>query len=211
MKKRLEVIYEKLLKEYGPQGWWPISSKYHPSDYSFPKDKNEQFEIIIGALLTQNTQWTSVEKSLNNLKKLDALEPRSLLKLDDEKLKNAIRPSGYFNHKSERLKLLAEWFLKDEGIPTREDLLKLNGIGPETADSILLYAYKVPSFVVDTYTKRILMGLELIDTSFGYNEIKKLFEGTLKPDYKIFQEFHALLVEHAKELKNGKENFLLNI
>jgi len=211
MKTKIKLLYDTLLNEYGYQGWWPLSSAgYHAKDYTFPKNKNEQFEIIIGSLLTQNTSWTSVEKSLANLKKLKALDPVGMLKINLDILKSAIKPSGYFNQKSERLKLLAKWFLENKNTPTREDLLKLKGVGPETADSILLYAYKIPSFVVDTYTKRILLKIGLIDDSFNYDMIKNLFEDNLKHDYKVFQEFHALLVEHAKQIKKGKR-LLLNI
>jgi len=224
MKDKLNLIYKKLLEEYGFQGWWPLLSLhknginptktgsmngYHPKDYSFPRNKNEQFEIIIGTVLTQNTSWTSVEKSLFNLKKLNSISPEKILKISLDEFKNAIKPSGYYNQKAERLKLLAKWFIDREEIPTRDELLKLKGVGPETADSILLYAYKIPSFVIDTYTKRTLIKLKLIDETFSYNEIKKFFEDNLELDFKIFQEFHALLVEHAKRLKSGEKDFLL--
>ncbi|MCK5609350.1 endonuclease III domain-containing protein [Candidatus Pacearchaeota archaeon] len=208
MKEKLKKIYDKLLEEYGHQGWWPLLGEYHLKDYSHPKNRNEQFEIIIGALLTQNTAWTSVEKSLANLNKLEALTPDGILELNLDDLKSAIRPSGYNNTKSERLKLLAEWFIKNEGIPSREELLKLKGIGPETADSILLYAYSVPSFVVDAYTRRILSGLGIIEDTINYNDLKNLFENNLSPDFRMFQEFHALLVEHAKRIKSGGKDFL---
>jgi len=217
-------LYQTLFFLYGPQGWWPLVSLenkfdsnptktgslrgYHPGDYSYPKNKKEQFEIIAGALLTQNTSWLQVEKALLNLKALHALDPKKLLGLDDDALKDSIKPAGYFNQKSERLKLLAEWFLSLKGVPTRNELLSLKGIGPETADAILLYAFKQPEFVIDAYTKRILVGLKLVSSKATYHEMKALFENVLDPDYQLFQEYHALLVEHAKRYYSGKETAL---
>lgn len=214
-------IYDRLLASYGPQGWWPLIELrdaggtnptktgsvqgYHPADYSYPQTRNQQFEIICGALLTQNTSWIQVEKALLNLKQIDSLSSGSILSLDPESLKEAVRPAGYYNQKAVRLKTLACWFSKlGDRIPAREELLSLKGVGPETADSILLYAFKQPSFVVDAYTKRIVTNLGLVDEKAGYNEIKSLFEENLPEDLAVYQEYHALLVEHAKRYYQKK-------
>ncbi|AKB25161.1 Endonuclease III [Methanosarcina sp. MTP4] len=226
----IKKIYDYLLDVYGPQGWWPLTELhvnggsnptktgsvqgYHPGDYTYPRNRTQQFEIICGALLTQNTSWPQVETALLNLKKLKALSPEGILALDPETLKEAIRPAGYYNQKAGRLKALAEWFsdLQEktperspersteiiQGIPSREELLCLKGVGPETADSILLYAFKRPSFVVDAYTRRITANLGLAGEKAKYDEIKALFEENLPEDTVLYQEYHAMLVEHAK-------------
>lgn len=217
-------IYDWLLNAYGPQGWWPLtklhanggenSTKtgsvqgYHPGDYSFPKTRTQQFEIICGALLTQNTSWLQVERVLMNLKKLKALSPEGLLALELETLKIAIKPAGYYNQKAERLLTLATWFsgLGDR-IPVREELLSLKGVGPETADSILLYAFGQPFFVVDAYTRRIVANLGLVPGKAKYGEIKILFEENLPEDPGLYQEYHALLVEHAKRYYRKNEEY----
>lgn len=209
-------IYTWLFKTYGPQGWWPLIELqarggknptktgsvqgYHPKDYSYPKTEAQRFEILCGALLTQNTSWLQVEKALLNLKKLEALFPSELLALDLEALKKAIKPTGYYNQKAKRLRLLASWFLElgNNRIPTREELLSLKGVGPETADSILLYAFSQPFFVVDAYTRRITTNLGLSSKKAKSEEIKILFEVNLPKDVILYQEYHALLVEHAK-------------
>jgi len=219
-KNIFKEIYETLYKLYGAQGWWPLldvdginptktgSIKgYHPNDYSYPKTKNQCFEICIGAILTQNTSWPSVEKSLLNLKELIDITPENILKLDIDKLKEAIKPSGYYNQKSERLKIFSEFFITCKSIPTRDELLKVKGIGNETADSMLLYAFKVPSFVIDAYTKRILLNLNLISENAKYDEIKELFEKNTEKNLEIYQEYHAMIVEHAKNYYRKKENY----
>ncbi len=208
----LKHIYNRLLKLYGEQGWWPLLSVkgnnptktgsiqgYHPNDYSFPKNKKQQFEIIVGAVLTQNTSWPQVEKALLNLNTLKVLGAEKILILDEEKLKQAIKPTGYFNQKTKYLKNIAKFFISLKGkTPTREEILKVKGVGNETADSILLYAYKQPEFVVDAYTKRIFEYLGVINHNITYMQIKQLFEENLPKDYKVYQEYHALIVEHAK-------------
>jgi endonuclease III related protein len=217
-------IYDDLFNMYGPQGWWPLLSLhmnnkginptktgsikgYHPNDYSFPKNNLERWEIIMGALLTQNTSWQSVEKSLFNLYNNNKFYPELILKSDIDDIKELIKPSGYFNQKAERLVLLAKWFLNLRGVPLRDELLKLKGVGPETADSILLYAFKMPEFVVDSYTRRIFLNLGLININDKYEIVKDFFMTNLDFDYKLFNEYHALIVEHAKRYYFKKENY----
>ena len=177
---KIQSFYENLLKEYGHQGWWPLlccegcnptktgSVKgYHPKDYSYPKTDNQRFEICIGAILTQNTSWVNVEKALINLKKLKAINAKALLELKDGDLKRAIKPAGYYNQKARKLKEFSTFYLMLKGkTPLREELLGVWGIGPETADSILLYGYKVASFVIDAYTKRIFSNLGFKENSY---------------------------------------------
>jgi len=203
IKNDLKDLYNILFTLYGAQGWWPTLKKgYHLNDYSFPNTQNEVFEVCIGAILTQNVSWKNVEKTLKNLKELNSLTPKNLLALEEEKLKAAIKPAGYFNQKAKKLKFFTEFFLSLNGrTPGREELLSLWGIGKETADSMLLYAFKVPTFVVDTYTKRLCLNFNLIKENEEYDAIKELFEKSIKPDLKVYQEFHALIVEHAKSKK----------
>ena len=221
---KIEKIYHELLKEYGPQGWWPLleldnsnpvnitksgSIKgYHPNDYSYPKTENQMLEICIGSIITQNTSWIQVEKALNNLNNLNALNIKGLRKLSDGKVKEMIKVAGYYNQKGKKIRLFAEFFYNLNGkIPTRKELLDIWGVGEETADSMLLYAFKVPTFVVDTYTKRIFTNLGLIDKKAKYEEIKDLFEKSIKPDLIIYQEYHALIAEHAKRYYAKKMDF----
>ena len=210
---KLLRVYNCLLKEYGSQGWWPLLDfkgrnptktgsiiGYHPGDYSFPKNEAQKFEICIGAILTQNTAWPNVEKALANLKKLKAIGANAINKIDIEKLKKAIKPAGYFNQKAKKLKEFSKFYLQLKGkTPTREQLLSVWGVGRETADSILLYAYKIPIFVVDAYTKRIFSKLGFFKETADYDEIRELFEKNLPKDFRVYQEFHSLIVEHAKQ------------
>ena len=208
------------MKEYGPQGWWPLlelnnntpilitksgSLKgYHPKDYSYPKTANQTFEICIGAIVTQNTSWIQVDKALNNLKRMNALNVKGIKKLSDGKLKEAIKCAGYFNQKSNYIKEFIKFFEELKETPPRKELLEVKGIGNETADSIRLYAFNQPEFVVDAYTKRIFTHLKLIKEKATYHEIKELFEKNLEKDFIIYQEYHALLVEHAKNYYSKK-------
>ena len=174
-------IYDLLYKEYGSQRWWPVSSS------------NSEFEIIVGAILTQNTNWKNVEKSIKNLKDNNLLDKNSIKNINIAKLAALIRSSGYYKQKAKKLKE----FVSFEGEINRENLLNIWGIGPETADSILLYAYNKPVFVIDAYTKRIFsrLGIKLND----YDEYQEYFHKNLPKDYKLFNEYHALLVELAKK------------
>jgi endonuclease-3 related protein len=188
-------IYEKLYKLYGPQDWWPGDTR---------------FEIIVGAILTQNTAWTNVEKAIVNLKKVGALNPVAMNRASEKSLASFIRPAGYYNIKAKRLKnFLALLYSKYSGslskmaaspiTSLKRDLLAVNGIGPETCDSILLYAFNKPAFVVDAYTKRIFSRHGFIPESATYHEVQKLFTDTLPQDVQVFNEYHALIVRLAKE------------
>lgn len=185
-------VYQQLFDSYGPQNWWPAKTP---------------FEMMIGAILTQNTSWTNVEKALAQFE--IPFEPQALLKLSNQELIDWIRPSGFFNQKSERLKLLAQWFLQYDGDVTiiqqhpaediRKALLSLKGVGPETADSIMLYAFEWPFFVVDAYTRRIFSRLGY-PVPKDYEAFRLQIEADLnRPSPSFYNEFHALIVYHAKE------------
>lgn len=218
MQGQIIKIYDKLYELYGPQGWWPLISHdgtnptktgairgYHQGNYDLPNERNQVYEVILGAILTQNTSWLQSEKALLNLDKLNAIEPEKLLHLEDEALKLAIRCAGFLNQKSIYLKEITKFFIELDGkVPTRKELLAVKGVGNETADSILLYAYKRPEFVVDAYTKRIFVHLGLVDENIKYIELKELFESNLPEDVVIYQEYHALIVEHAKRFYSKK-------
>ena len=207
-------LYYRLYNHYGAQGWWPLSSQggYHPNSYLHALSQEEIFEVALGSILTQNTSFVSVEKSLDNLQKLQALSPLALQKLPLDTLKEAIRPSGYFNQKAEYIHHFLAFFLSLEGkTPTREKLLDLKGIGEETADSILLFAYAQPEFKVDAYTRRVLSHLGLIQPDAKYGAIKELVQKNLESEFEnrdqrveIYQEFHALFVAHAKKYYSKK-------
>ncbi len=200
-------IYKTLYEKYGTQGWWPfIDSGYHPSEYDFPKNENQIFEICLGVILTQNTTFTSVVKSLNTLNAMNCLDYKAIKNMPLDTLKNTIKPSGYFNQKANYILAFIDFFERlEDKTPTREELLAIKGIGPESADSILLYAYNQPEFVVDAYTKRLLLHAGLIDEKASYYAIKKFMESEIEKEVKdrdelliCYQEFHALIVAHAK-------------
>jgi endonuclease III related protein len=195
MHDRLIEIYDLLLERYGRRHWWPAETP---------------FEVCVGAILTQNTNWGNVEKAIANLKRGGLLSPASLRELPVDMLSKVIRPAGFFNVKSARVKEFIAWLFDNYGgsvermsgaqLPElREELLTVRGIGPETADSILLYACAKPSFVVDAYTKRLLSALGIISGREGYEEIRSLFMENLPPNVELYNEFHALIVQHAKE------------
>ena len=218
MQNTITLIYKKLYDLYGPQGWWPLINYgglnlnktgaiigYHPKNYDLPKKRNEIYEIILGSILTQNTSWLQAEKALFNLYDLNAIEPEKFMDLDDETLKSMIKCAGFLNQKSNYLREITKFFIElNSKIPTRKELLAVKGVGNETADSILLYAYKKSEFVVDAYTKRIFSHLGFIDENIRYMELKKLFESNLPKDMAVYNEYHALIVEHAKRYYNKK-------
>ncbi len=189
----LKIIYEKLLDTYGEQNWWPVDKEYHKKNKSDPRE-----EIVIGAVLTQNTNWNNVEKALENLKKIKALNFKAIMEMPINSLEEAIKPSGFYRLKAKRLKNVCKHLhpvniVKSIG---REELLKISGVGRETADSILLYAGQRPYFVIDAYTKRLM--LRLYKMKGSYEDLRKIFEDNLPKDVKLFQEYHALIVKHAK-------------
>ncbi|MBU0481050.1 MAG: endonuclease III domain-containing protein [Proteobacteria bacterium] len=200
MSERINEIYRRLLDHFGPQGWWPGETP---------------FEVMVGAVLTQNTNWGNVEKAITNLKNAGFLSLEALADLDRNVLAELIRPSGYYNLKAKRLKNLLAAITENEGdlddyfacdLETlREKLLQVKGIGPETADSIILYAAEKPSFVVDAYTVRILRRHDLVWEEADYHEIRELFMDSLPEDTALYNEYHALIVKTAKEfcLKNN--------
>lgn len=183
-----------LFSHFGPRHWWPGETP---------------FEVMVGAILTQNTNWKNVEKAILNLKGAGLLDPFKINKLTPSKLSEFIRPAGYFRVKAARLKNFIRFFVDnydgDENAMAkldlsrlREELLSVKGIGPETADSILLYALGKPIFVVDAYTKRILLRHNLCNEEDGYNELQDLFLSALPEDVSLFNEYHALIVEAGK-------------
>ncbi len=202
----MQQIYGKLFKAYGKQGWWPLSkgsleTKHHNGKPCSDKDR---FEIMAGAIMTQNTAWTNVEKAIYNLNRAKLLSAEKIRKAPVKRIASLIKPAGYYNQKAARLKVVAGYFLNNKSVfkenakELREELLKVNGIGPETADSIVLYAFEKPSFVVDAYTRRIFSRLKLCKEDNKYEEIQTLFESRLPSDAELFKEYHALIVEHAK-------------
>tara|TARA_Y100000310_G_scaffold294203_1_gene324486 strand:- start:210 stop:869 length:660 start_codon:yes stop_codon:yes gene_type:complete len=194
----IRKIHAKLLKNYGTQGWWPLKNVYSDGNKSKNLNDEEIFEISVGAILTQNAAWKNVEKSLNNLRNENLLSKEGIKNIESERLAELIKSSVYHNQKTKKLKLLVDFLNSGKEI-NRENLLDIWGVGPETADSILLYAYKKPIFVVDAYTKRIFSRLGLIDKKDSYDNVQKYFMNNLKEDVGLFNEYHALIVEHAKQ------------
>lgn len=204
----MEEIFDTLLKTYGTQGWWPLSkgSQYSRHHKGKPENDTDRFEIIVGAILTQNTSWKNVEKALYNLNRKKLIDAKRMAAARKGLIASCIRPAGYYNQKAERLKIAAKYFLAHKNLSgknakeLRDALLKVNGIGPETADSIALYAFGKPSFVIDAYTKRIFSRLGFCDEkAVKYDELQKMFEGRLPSNTRLFKEYHALIVEHAKQ------------
>jgi endonuclease-3 related protein len=191
----LREVYRRLLDRYGPQHWWPA---------------REPFEVIVGAILTQSTAWTNVEKAVASLRDAGRLSAAALRELPEAELAALIRPCGYYNVKARRLKAFVKWlgescgdnldrlFSRDIG-RLRRELLLVHGIGEETADSIILYAGGLPVFVVDAYTRRILGRLGLSPAPDSYAALKALFMENLPADAGLFNEYHALLVRLGKD------------
>ena len=188
-------VYRRLFDRYGSQHWWPGETP---------------FEVAVGAILTQNTNWTNVEKAIANLSRAGLLSPRGLHELPVERLAEMIRPAGYYNIKAARLRHFLDWLFdchkgdldavaRVNTDILREELLGVRGIGPETADSILLYALGRPVFVVDAYTCRILGRHRLLEPDADYESVREMFEAALPRDVKLFNEFHALFVRVGKE------------
>ena len=185
-------IYQQLFRYYGPQDWWPA---------------NHAFEVIVGAILTQNTAWRNVEIALSNLSKQDLLTWQSLLKKSAEELQAIIRPAGSYRRKAACILAICDWLEGRQGleeikpydsIEIRRMLLNIKGIGPETADAILLYAFDKPAFVIDKYTHRIVCRLAANTQVFNYHDLQAGFVNKLEENVVLYQEYHALIVEHAK-------------
>ena len=198
--QRLHTIFVRLLDHHGPLQWWPAETP---------------FEVCVGAILTQNTAWTNVERAIGALKSADLLSPEGLHTIETHNLAALIRPAGYYNVKSRRLKEFVSWlFVHHNGSlermftaewrELREELLKVRGIGPETCDSIMLYAGHKPTFVVDAYTLRLFHRLGLLPEKAGYEQTRALFMGNLPADVPLFNEYHALIVEQCKRFCRSK-------
>ncbi len=192
---KLQKIYKILLKQYGKQGWWP-QVKNGKLIYNKNKQLNNKFEIILGAILTQNTSWKNVEKTILALNKLNLIKKNAIKQLSQKNLAKLIKSSGYYNQKAKKIKSMIN-FLDSKKEITRKNLLEVWGIGPETADSILLYAYQQPVFVIDAYTKRIMSRLGFQQKT--YQDLQLLFHDSIPKNHKIYSEYHALLVRLAKE------------
>ncbi|MGK0673977.1 MAG: endonuclease [Halothiobacillaceae bacterium] len=186
--------YRRLDEAWGPQHWWPGDSV---------------LEIMVGAVLTQNTAWSNVERAIANLEAAGVLSLDAMLALPVDELAVLIRPAGYFNVKARRLRALLEWVRQAGGEDAlaqwsddalRASLLGVHGVGPETADDILLYAFGRPVFVIDAYTRRILGRLGLIDPTMGYEPLRAVIEAELGADVPLFKQYHALLVAHGKAI-----------
>jgi endonuclease-3 related protein len=192
--RRLRAVYERLHGHHGPQHWWPGDTP---------------FEVMVGAVLTQNTAWRNVERAIANLSSARCLDARKIMHLPLKRLAELLRPSGYFNVKARRLRHFCEWLLARGGVPAvkamnthalRHDLLAVHGVGPETADDILLYALHRPVFVIDAYTRRLFSRLGLIKGDESYEVLRAGMEAALGPDVPLYNEYHALIVRHAKEV-----------
>jgi len=192
----LTQIYDLLFAKYGPQHWWPAGSP---------------FEVCVGAILTQSAAWTNVEKAIANLKQADALSPTALRNIPIDKLATLLYSCGYYNAKAKKLKAFVEHLfnnhndnlnkLFDQSIETlRKELLSIHGVGDETADSIILYATEKPIFVIDAYTRRIFSRLGFEEASASYTDFQAMFMDTLPHDTKLFNEYHALLVNLGKNV-----------
>ncbi|HIJ22569.1 MAG: endonuclease [Gammaproteobacteria bacterium] len=197
MEKNIDplTLFEQLYSHYGPQQWWPAETP---------------FEVMVGAILTQNTTWSGVEKAIKNLQEEDLLSVESILALPQATLGALIRPSGYYNLKSERLQNYCRWYLQHQQqivamdlLQLRTALLEINGVGPETADDILLYAFERPVFVVDAYTRRIFQRGGWLQGKEHYEEVRNKVEvyfsdQSESEQVRIYKEFHGLIVNHAK-------------
>ncbi len=224
----LKKIYDFLYSNYGPQGWWPLVdlkpeinptqrgryTGYHPGDYSYPKNEDQIFEIIIGAILTQNTSWVNAEKALWNLAQKNLISEKKLEKVELDDLAQLIRSSGYYNQKATKIQNLLHFFQKNpisslknlEINVLRQKLLEIKGVGPETADSIILYAFRKSIFVVDAYTKRLLSRIGLIPEKSTYEYIQNLFHAQISDDSVVYNEYHALIVQHCVHSCSSKPN-----
>ncbi|MEK7516242.1 MAG: endonuclease III domain-containing protein [Patescibacteria group bacterium] len=221
MKMKPLQIYNRLYRAFGPQHWWPVTasgkSRIANRDDQRLAISDKPFEVCVGAILTQNTAWINVEKAIANLIAARVMDPTAVHTISPQRLERLIRPAGYFRQKAKKLKIFSRWVLDEFGgdfermrrVPLpklRESILSVWGIGPETADSILLYALGKPIFVVDAYTKRLC---DCFKVSFKtYGEYQRFFQTSIPKSAKIFNEYHALIVAWGKVLsKDPKRAF----
>lgn len=192
--RRLRAVYQRLHQCHGGQAWWPGDTP---------------FEIMVGAVLTQNTAWSNVERAIANLKAERCLDPRRIVRLPHGRLASLIKPSGYFNIKAKRLRNFCRWYLEQGGYDElnrrdtetlRHALLSVNGVGHETADDMLLYAFERPVFVIDAYTRRIFARLGMVGGDEPYDALRLGIEHALGADTALFNEYHALIVCHGKDV-----------
>jgi len=214
---KVNKLYKRLRASHGPMGWWPVwvecpNGGYHPGQYRIPITREGTFEVCMGAVLTQNTSWSQVEKALAALRSCGIFTPEILLSLEESILQDCIRPAGYWRQKTTYLQSVAQWFIgsatrcanEDVSLDElRKELLEVRGVGRETADSILLYAFHRPTFVIDAYTRRVLIAEGLCEAKDGYEKLRSLFMESLDQDVELYQEFHALLVNEAKTYGTG--------
>jgi endonuclease-3 related protein len=207
----LKVIYNKIHSHFGPQGWWPVTKegKLIPEYSGGPKNEKQQLEVIFGSILAQNTGWKNAEKAIIELNKNNLISAEKIKNIDNKKLAKIIMSSGYHSQKAKKLKNFCDFLFKNYNgnlknlfendiNRLRQELLSINGVGPETADSIMLYAAKKPIFVIDTYTKRIFSRIGYLNENAPYEEWQKLFHKELQRSTQLYNEYHALLVKHAK-------------
>jgi endonuclease-3 related protein len=202
----VETAYDKLLEEHGRQGWWPLltrrdeegydDSGYHPGIYDYTDTDQHRFEVYAGSILTQNTRWENANKALKGLLREDLLSPTSILDEDQEQIQQVIKPARYYNQKTTYLKSLAYCF-QTTTHPTRNKLLDTKGVGPETADTILLYAQDEPRIIADEYTRRWLNQTNVSLSS--YDNIKKFLDERFPRNTRKRQELHALIIAHQKD------------
>ena len=211
----VKEIYRRLYVRFGAQYWWPATpltrgGEARPSRHGGTRRPAAPFEVMVGAILTQNTNWGNVERAIVHLKKAGQLSPRKLKEISPPRLARLIKPAGYFNVKAKRLKNFVDFLYSEYGgdlekmageplAAVREKLLNVNGIGPETADSILLYALNKSVFVIDAYTKRFLSRHNWARREDGYDAVQKLFMDGLRSDVRRFNEYHALIVRLGKD------------
>lgn len=216
IKENINSIYHVLYNKYGREMWWPMrginTSNISDSRFLHYKNSNqkdvERFEIIMGTILTQNTNWNGVDKALNNLSNFTDFNPYNIINFienDTDLFKQQIKPTGYYNQKTIYLKNIAEFYINLNGqTPTRKELLSVKGVGNETADSILLYAYNQKEFVIDAYTKRMFTHLGYLKDNATYMQIKKLFEDNFDGGVKEYQAYHGVIVDHGKNYYRHK-------
>lgn len=199
------AVHDALFTAYGPQQWWPALTP---------------FEVMVGAVLTQNTAWSNVEKAIANLHRADAMDAEVILNAPQRRVAAWLRPAGYFNVKAERLRNFCNWYVERGGMKKlrrldtaalRHELLSINGVGPETADDILLYAFHRPIFVIDAYTRRIFSRLQIVEGDESYDILRGHIEDALHRETRgnrdqvpLFNEYHALIVRHGKDVCRPK-------